>query len=431
MQFSLMQSRLVASVVASCLLIGLYITLFTPPFALADEILRAPLPPILDDGQLISHPETKIPSDPTSYEPEFNVFDRSITGRAPVAAVTPVTNNAAQPMNVVSGTTQVFVFHVSSVSSREASEETWRELELREEHSGSQDELAGATERRASGQSDVAVERRAAARTVYISANTCTQPQSTNGLHTAQGPPQLVLYVSTSPSNQAPGPGQTPETQVELPFNYGAAMYNFTSSTDVYFGVYAPNVTSPYAGTYNVEVAASVDGWYHTYNAEDDANLIWVDSDAQGALLLTHNLTTSNDPSVQSAIINTMPFVMFASNQNDSSANGLNYSYCGLRNYAQIQGTKDGKFASMVHTGMTTRGPGGLPKQQFYFSGLNSSSSYMGILAMSGNKPGNGSLVGRAAGGVGGGGHVFRATNFATKTGRLILATAVQPWQTC
>ena len=97
---------------------------------------------------------------------------------------------------------------------------------------------------------------------------------------------------------------------------------------------------------------------------------------------------------------------MYAKNKDDRSIDGLKYSYCGLQKHAQIAATKNGQFSSMVSTGMTKRGPGNLPKQQFFFSGLNSSASYLGILARDGSENGF----------AGGGGHVFRATSFSTKS---------------
>ncbi|KAK3945008.1 stretch-activated Ca2+-permeable channel component-domain-containing protein [Diplogelasinospora grovesii] len=421
MQLSPLQSRLAASVAASCFLIVLYLTLFSfPNFAVATEI---PIPkqettPVLfvddlsDDDDLSS---IGVAQDAT-YEPEFSLgLDRSIIGRAP-AGVTALVNNVEMPMNVVAGTTQLFMFPLSEgqVSGREAAEER-SSLELRGEHNTSQErDLVGEAiverEDDTDGQS-LAKRQKTAARTIYISANTCEQPQPVNGTQTTMDPPQLTLFVSTSPSNQNPGPLANSAQQVFVEFTEGAVMYNLSTNSDVYLGIHAPNVSKVFsAGTYNFRVAASTDDWFHSYNVETDADLIWVDSDSQGALLITHNLTNNADPSVEEQIMKSQPYVMFAQNQNDRSINGMMYSYCGLQNYAQIAATKNGQHTSMVQTGMTKRGPGNLPKQQFYFSGLNASANYVGILAKNGNSSGSGNGV------VGGGGHVFRATNFSTKS---------------
>ena len=407
MQLSPLQSRLAASIVASFLLVLLYLALFSPNFALAAE-LEQTLPVLLDDVEV---PRAILSSDrsplDTTYEPEFAAFDRSLIGRAP-AGVTAVTNNVPSSMNVVAGTMQYFVFTVPSVTTRGAEQDrNSAPLELRE---AKEDELLSR---------DGLIER-AATRTVFISANTCLQPQVIDASKTTMDPPQLTLYVSTSPSNLAPSPMGDSSTQTLVQFSEGAVMYNTTTSGDIYFGVHAPNVSTVFSGTtYNFQIAASVDAWYHSYDVESNADLIWVDSDSQGAILMTHNLTDSSNPIVDEQIMSSQPYVMFAQNVNDRSISGLTYSYCGLGNYAQIAATNNGKFTSLVTTTMTRLGPGGLPKQQFFFTGLNASSSYVGILASPRNTS---ALTKRDAPVIGGGGHVFRATNFTTKSGMYWLA---------
>ncbi|KAH8888860.1 hypothetical protein GQ53DRAFT_748774 [Thozetella sp. PMI_491] len=395
MQLSPLQSRLAASAVASCLLVLLYFALFSPQLALAAELKEA-FPIILDDADFVGPLPARSPLDP-SYEPDFALFDRSIIGRAP-AGVTTLQPNVPSSMNVVPGTTQYFMFPAASLSTREGA------LDLRAEHPGP---VADGLQER-----DGLAKR--ANRTVFVSANTCLQPQAIDPTKTTMDPPQLTMYVSTSPFNQAPNPMGDRSKQTWVEFTEGAAMFNTTTSSDLYFGIYAPNVSTVFTSTtYNFQVAASADNWYHSFNVQADADLIWVDSDSQGALLITHNLTDSTDPAMSAKIMQTQPYVMFAQNVNDRSINGLRYSYCGLANYAQIAAIKNGKFTSMVKSTMTRRGQGNMPKQQFYFSGLNTSSSYLGILA----SPGNSSTAGkRAEGAVGGGGHVFRATNFTTKS---------------
>ena len=410
MQLSPLQSRLAASVVASCLLIILYLTLFTPHFAVALE-LEESSPVFFDDLDFAPNPAPQSPAN-LDYEPDFAPFDRSILGRAPTG-VTGLANNEAIPMNVIAGTTQLFMFTVSSSNGREAAEGP---LELRSEQSASQtpgdstevDESNPAP----NNQDEHSIEKRQSSRRVYISANTCKQPQPVGPVRTTQQAPQLTLYVSTSPSNPSPGPMASADSQTVVEFTEGAVMYDMTARGDVYIGVSAPNVSKEFQGAYNFRIAVSTDMYFYSYNAENDAALNWVDSDAQGALLITHNLTRSSNPRLQQKIMAEKPYVIFAQNTNDSSINGLKLSYCGLQNYAQIAATKSGQFASMVETGMTKRGQGHLPKQQFYFSGLNSSSNYVGILAREGNSTASGNGV------AGGGGHVIRATNFSTKSSK-------------
>ncbi|KAK3326251.1 stretch-activated Ca2+-permeable channel component-domain-containing protein [Apodospora peruviana] len=404
MQLSPLQSRLAASVIATCLLIALYFTLFSPHFALATD-LKQTLPILLDDPDSGVDLEYSVDASvrtslDRSYEPEFAAFDRSIIGRAP-AGVTSLANNVEADMNVIAGMTQVFAFEAPGAVERDRDASR---LELREESDVIQD-----------GESDnalefSAVERRQSSRTIYISANTCEQPQPRDLSKTQPDPPQLTLYVSTDPSNEQPGPNAKSSSQVLFAFTEGAVMYNLTTDNVVYIGVHAPNVSTEYMGQYNVHIAASTDMFFHTFNIEEDADLIWVDSDSQGALLITHDLTQSSDPALQQRIMSSQPYVMFAHNKEDRSINGLKYSYCGLQNNAQIAAIKNGQFASMVRMGMTKRPPGNLPKEQFYFSGLNSSADYVGILAQEGNGTESGN------GRPGGGGHVFRATSFSTKS---------------
>jgi calcium channel MID1 len=438
MKLSPLQSRLAASLAASVLLLSFYFLFFSPHFATAQELKQA-LPIILDDidpdASLLS-PESQSTLNP-DYEPDFAPFDRGIIGRAP-PGVTALLNNGPYSINVVAGSTQVFVFEATTIFGRAIG--VSEELELRQEHGGrprANEPQGGVNASTGDVRKDEATEvadhaKRETNKVVYISANTCQQPGMKPN-QTTMDPPQLTMFVSTSSKNQSPGPNARSDEQVVVEFVEGAAMYNLSASDDVYLGIHAPNVSSVFSGqTYNVEVAASVDGFFHSFNAEEDADLIWVDSDSQGALLITHNLTDSTDEKVVDAIMQTQPFVMFAQNKNDSSIDGLKFSYCGLQNHAQIAATNNGQFTSMVTTGMTRRGPGNLPKQQFYFSGLNSSTQYIGILALNGQdgKTGNGV--------VGGGGHVYRATNFSTKSGKLPSPAAIhgrsantwtRPWE--
>ncbi|KAB5563277.1 stretch-activated Ca2+-permeable channel component-domain-containing protein [Coniochaeta sp. 2T2.1] len=407
MKLSPLQSRLAASLVGSVILLFIYFTLASPQFASADEDrLKQTLPIILDDLDLPLALEGRS-SPGVDYEPEFAAFDRSIIGRAP-AGVAGLANNIPMLMNVVAGTTELFAFEKGNIFGRED-----ERLELRsEDGGGSHAPIPRGVEESNTEEAENHIERRQSSKMIYISANTCKQPQLDPN-KTDSAPPQLTMFVSTSPKNQAPGPSADNNTQVSIPFVEGAVMYNTTTTGDVFIGIHAPNAssTTSAAQPYNVEVAASSDQFFHTYNVQAEADLIWVDSDSQGALLITHNLTDSTDQAATDKIMRSQPYVMFAQNaKEEKSIRGLKYSFCGLQNNAQIATTNNGKFASMVQTGMTRRGPGNLPKQQFYFSGLNASAGYLGILALNGD-------AGQSGPGIaGGGGHVYRATNFTTKS---------------
>ncbi|KAH6850783.1 stretch-activated Ca2+-permeable channel component-domain-containing protein [Chaetomium sp. MPI-CAGE-AT-0009] len=411
MHLSPLQSRLAASLVASCLLILLYLVLFPPNFALAAELNEA-LPVVFDDVDSSLDLAGRGPPGPT-YEAEFSAFDRSIIGRATRDQIS-LANDEPLPMNVDQGVTQPFVFLLPRVSERKAGE---NRLELRHEHNVSGEEHGGAgaggSEHEGGGEEgDQTVEKRQAGQKVYISANTCLQPQPIDPSKTTGDPPQLTLFVSTSPDNTAPGPLADQATQDKVVFNEGAVVYNITTDREVYIGIQAPD-SDKFSGTYNVRIVASTDSYYYTYSDRDDADLILVDSDSQGALLITQNLTNSKDPNEEAAIMRTQPYVLFAHNAKDRAINGVKHSYCGLYNYAQIAATKDERQTGTVKTSMTKKWQGNLPRQQFFLNGLNSSAEYIGILAADGA---DGDNLGKRQTAFERGPRVFNATSFSTKS---------------
>ncbi|KAK3378142.1 stretch-activated Ca2+-permeable channel component-domain-containing protein [Podospora didyma] len=406
MQLSPLQSRLAASFIASCLLLALYFTLFSPHFAVAAEP-KETFPLFLDDADIHVDLAESSSRDKT-YEPEFLAFDKSIIGRAAADGTETLTNKEAKSVEIGEGATKIFKFEIPGLPARETAD---RQFELRDVHPPPQErDIDGhVTERDIildASEEAPELAKRQTSRTVFISANTCNQPMRVEGSKTTLDPPQLTLFVSKSPSNQSPGPSANLATQDIISFNDGAVMHSLSVSNQLYIGVYAPNVSAEFFGTYMFEVAVSTDDFVHSYSTEPEKNLIFVDSDSHGALLYTPSLTDSPDPEAQARAMSTRPFVMFAQNKDDRSINGLRFSYCGLKNYAQVAAIKNGQLTQMVTTAMTNRGPGNFPKQQFYFSGLNASSNYTGILARSGS---SGSQVGS-------GGHVFRATEFKTKS---------------
>lgn len=388
MQLSPLQSRLAASVIATVLLIILYLSLFNPQFALAQEMNHVS-PIMLEDSISLDVPaDSEFEMRNAIYEPEFQPFDRSIVGRATTFDTVTLTNNVPAANNLNAGESMVFVFDNS------------QELELREEPAISEEASDGEEGR----------PRKRATTTLYISANTCLQPSANST--TSASPPQLTLYVSNSTDNKTPGPSADPTQQVIQTFTKGAVMYNMTTSDTAYVAIAAGNMSSNYSGIYNFQIGMSVDGWYHTYNETDTQELFWVDSDTTSVLLMTQNLTTSRDQKIMERIMSTPPYVMFAQSHADNSIAGMEYSFCGLSNKAQIAAERNGQATTQILTGMTKRGAGRHPKQQFYFSGLNSSTKYQGILARNVDNSTNTNVRG-------GGGTVFRATEFETKSSRL------------
>ncbi|KAK0739228.1 stretch-activated Ca2+-permeable channel component-domain-containing protein [Apiosordaria backusii] len=350
MHLSPLQSRLAASVVASCLLVLLYLSLFSPHFAVAIE-LEPSLPAIFDDDFDFSpNLAARSPLDPT-YEPDFLGFDRSIIGRASEGLLK-LENTNPTPMDLEEGSTTRFWFPLSILAGRESEDR----LELRSEHNQSSEQDVGNSD------TEAALAKRQSSRTIYISANTCKQPQAIDPDKTTMDPPQLTLFVSKTAEYQAPGPLSDMSTQHMLEFNEGAVSFNFTATEDVYIGVHAPNVSDYFEGKYNFEISVSGDGHYFTFNDQDDADLIWVDSDSQGALLITHNLTTDSNPAAQEKIMSMepYPYVLFAHNKTDKALNGLKHSWCGLKLNAQIAGVAGGGMRGRQGRGIG----GGLGRRQ-------------------------------------------------------------------
>jgi hypothetical protein len=244
---------------------------------------------------------------------------------------------------------------------------------------------------------------------VYLSLTMCSKPEinNTNGTTPDSVPslPELNLYVSTSESLQKPGPGHDSSQQKVFTADEGYVGATVQADGDVFIGIAVQNSTA-YSGYYTYEIAASIDAYFHS--VVDEPFLHFVDADIHAALLTTDNLTLSSEGSenYQQWMNLTPPFTMFAHNVNDTAISGLERSYCALEQLAQI-----GKGDGGVKAGMTNRGLGKKPKEQFYISGLNRTSNYSGILAMDGNSTNSGNGI------VGGGGRVWKPMYFATKSG--------------
>lgn len=416
MQLSPLQSRLVASIFASFLVLIIYLFLLSPQFALAAEFspehgTSSDLADFWTTAEGDDEEDTaetlalRIPT----YEADFALFDRGIIGRAP-AGVTSLTNNVKSNQNLNEGSSVTFVFEAASVSGRGADGSSAPELKRGVEEIR---DAAAQTEAGPDGDDTELQGRATPTKTLWVSANTCMQPDRPAANQTAMDPPQLTLYVSTSSDFDSPGPGAPPNRQEMVVFTEGAVMYNTTFTGDVYFTVTAPNVSDWFTSSlYNVDVAASVDESYHSYDELTEPDLVWVDSDAGAALLMTGNLTNSSDATMSRA-----PYTMFAHSQGDVSINGVRNSYCGLKEYAQIGGSRSLLPSNMMSTGLTRRGEGNVTKQEFFITGLNKSSIYEAILVQ---EPATGSLSTRADNVAGGGGIVFRQTEFDTKSSKSI-----------
>ncbi|KAI1818036.1 stretch-activated Ca2+-permeable channel component-domain-containing protein [Poronia punctata] len=413
MQLSPLQSRLAASLVASCLLFILYLFLFAPQFASATDVNPIPTGHILDDYPYDVEDDTE-PLDlrAPSYEPEFSLFDRSIMGRA---ANNVVTIGAEEPRssNIDPGTTNSYVFEPSSVSGRPAQDSN-TSRELRRSLNGTEEDAKRKEDDTLALDSDLQPRQHSPKR-VYISANTCSQPDRVSPDQTSVDPPQLTLFVSTSKENMSPGPGKDPTTQKAIVFKEGAVMYNTSTGSDIVFSISAPSVSKNYfsqSSPYNYEVAVSLERHYHAYqeDTENEKNraLYWVDSDADSTLLKTKSLATKSDE-----VISDPPYVVFVQNTNNPSINGIRKSYCGLKRYAQIRPLDDGN--GRISTGLRKTEDNNSTIQEFFIGGLNASSDYKGILAINTNSSIQKREIGSPIGGLDGGLIVYNAIKIQTK----------------
>jgi calcium channel MID1 len=423
-----LQSRLAASLAASAILVIVYLALSFHHFAYAAELdsllqedhnhhrLDALLHAKTLEGLDLDDDTNDNDEGHVGYEAEFLGVSRDIIGRAE-AGVDALFNNVVNQMDINPGLTHNYVFSKDQVFGNHTdpgeglpSVLQGRSVKL-DEHEAFLPELAE-SELEEEEDAEIMRERlisRQAQQTVYISINTCRQPTS-NGT-VSSNPPQLTLYISTSETNQKPGPDSINGLATSpIPLQGGFANYTFNATGDVYIGVFSPELPVNFSGNWHFEIAASIDGLYHNYNG-DTPFLFFVDSDINSALFVTDNLTnasSSTELDMQWMDLGT-PFTMFAFSQNNTAIKGLENSFCGLRQQATVENLQ-------VTTSMTTRGMGNQPKEQFYVQGLNGSSTYYGYLAMIGNGTKEGPNVPNGAV-VGGGGQVWQAMNFTTKAG--------------
>jgi calcium channel MID1 len=323
------------------------------------------------------------------YQADFAGFDRSIIGRAS-SALTELKDNIPVGSNVASGQTQYFVFLNSSL---------WADF------STSGNGLPPEISQRSgmAGLGNVSQSSSSTTRNVYISVMACTRPGSNSTSNSVI--PQLTLYVSTTDSNQSPGPDKTDDQQ-SVPLRQGSSQLAVSASGNVYVGVAGPSNATSTSSQWSFQVSASIDD-YDLYST--NANFTYVlDTDSNSALISTFNLTDSNDTAIRQKwadLSSNPPFELFVFNSSDPGLNGIQHSYCGLSQLA-ASGFK-------VNSSITIRNDGQIPKQQFYVDGLQPGQTYSAFLAykaanQSGNTPPNF---------VGGGGQVWNQLSFTTKSG--------------
>lgn len=392
-----LQSRLAASLGASLSLVLLYIIFFSSPrLAYAADVESA------DRGN--SDAVEKGPSDiPGGYGLASlelmgrgleTLFGDHIVVRDVPKGVQVLSNNEAETPNIDPGETQHYVFPKEALAGPKSPP---LGPAVRAEDGG--DGISQDLNRRADdGNSTIPL---------YISLNTCLAPSSDSGETPGnKRVPQLKVYISQSNSIQKPGPDVDSSDQIviEAEGGYVGTTFNATGG-DVFIGVGAPKMDS-FTDAYNYEIAASIDELYHGYN-EISPDLYFVDSDSYTALLVTDDITNADpdDEEYKKWMDAAPPYTMFAQNINDTSISGFEKSYCGLNNLAKIS-----KKTKNVEPGMTSRGRSSKPKEQFYITSLNESSTYYGFLATEPNNAVKAS--------VGGGGKIWKAMNFTTKAGK-------------
>lgn len=384
MQLVSIQSRLAAS-------IGVLAHLLPSYVATAQELDNGRVRDASLGQQNAGHTDALRPRFLAPYEPVFTAFDSSMIGRAP-AGMTPLENNLPRKLELQPGSTQVLMFEGSGKL----------RPELRRDLDGTQYGAEGKNNLPNDGadSSGVLKSRQAPTRTVYISANTCQQPQA-NADATAPEMPQLTLFISTRNIRDMTENEDLHDPNVTWRvFEEGAAMFNITTPDDVFVAIQAPTLQSTLSGSWGVEIAASEDRPYHGHSNTKTQDLMWMESDASAALMVTRTASGLDDNDSEGL------YVVFASRSDgrNRSLSGVRNSYCGLQNYAQISAMNGSTQSSLVKTSLVKRATSNMAKQQFHLTGLDSGTEYDGILATKAR-----------ANVAGGGGLVFSAAQFTTR----------------
>lgn len=307
------------------------------------------------------------------YEPQFASAESVVVARQ-TENINVLGNSEPERFSMDPGTIAFFAFTVDGLTTRTES----REPDLKRSLSAQQQSPNPALEN---------VFKRQTTPTAFISANICRHPEVSAG----KEPEALRLIVSYDPNDQFPD--STKATTQTVIFFEGSAMQSISlSNGPVHFSIEAPPMAEgDFSGQWNLEVAVSDAGWYHSYT-EDSTNkddrstnsgMLWaVGVDGGSALLMTKNLTESSTEA-GAFMTSGPPFTLFVDASDSNHLDGVRRSFCGLQNYATIASVKNDRPTEQMLMSMTTRGLGNLPKQQFWFGGLNSSTSYTGILVRS------------------------------------------------
>ncbi|EMC96726.1 hypothetical protein BAUCODRAFT_487083 [Baudoinia panamericana UAMH 10762] len=392
-----LQSRFVASF-GTLLLLGLvYWSLSNPHFAYAAELGLDGSGRPRDSEDHIRHGTEQNRLAEDGIEPLSVDEDDRVVERAAVASAISA-NNAPNQLNIQPSNTTLWVYSQDLLQQAAAPafsglpSDPSVKRDLLEQHSD--------------------LRRRQDGKTIYISINTCLQPNwNASSVQTGE-PPQLTLYVGAASDNSDLGPNG--QNQIVQPLMEGFANVSVNANSGTwYIAVSAPALTENYVGVWNYELAVSTDDYYHSADLGDPF-LYLVDTDMTAALLVTNNLTQQNastDVFQEWMHLSPPPFIMFATDADNMGMAGLRNSYCGWSSHQPIAGSQQDTAGrdTNVQMGMITRGLGNKPKEQFYITDLNPSSGYVGVLAQPGNSTKSGSGV------VGGGGKIWKPVAWQTK----------------
>ncbi|KAF2397108.1 hypothetical protein EJ06DRAFT_515282 [Trichodelitschia bisporula] len=409
-----LQSRLVACLCTSTLCVLVYYLLSPAParyFAYAAE-LDSLLNQDHNHHRILGAQGAELLGDSWgeegSYEAEFVGVSRSLIGRADDVPQG-LKNNVPETLNIDPGDTKYYVFEKADIFGKKGSNRKELPSNLPpDNHRTKRDDSEGES-LDAAEHANQTLERRqdTSIQQVYISINTCLQP-TTNATVTAY--PQLSLYISTVDTNQKPGPGADDSSQTMFQLDGGYMNVTINVTDNVYIGIAAPKLDLGFTGSWNYEIAASIDAFFMDYF---ETPFLWkVDSDSNSALLATMNLTSENVPpdnvTAQTKMEHlrqkwmgiTPPFELFVFNQSDPAAQALKRSYCGLKKM---------NLGAGIDTNMTRRGMGQNPKQQFHVKQLKPGQKYLAILGYNGVKQED------EVGSAGGGGRIWETLSFETQ----------------
>ena len=428
-----LQSRFLACLGTSILLVIIYYSLSPTHFAYAAEI-EATLNQDHNHHRIYNNlgdweDEEQFDIEIASYQSDFGPgVDRSLIGRA-ASGIFALANNLPTTSTIAAGETQYFVFDNSSLWTPLSPIENGLPANLSSFNgnvSRSQfdiplddpDDTDDDTDDVAARKFKLRRQNDDGSRKVTITVNTVVQPVANGSL---TGPmPQCTLYVSLSapPAGQSgPGPGSNDQ---EVPLVEGYAIANVNASNSVYVSVSAPppSTLNGLSGSWHYAVVASIDGSFYGFNSTG-SGIFPIDTDSTTGLVATFNLTNedSNDNATatlrEQFLTAAPPFDLFVFNATDPRINGVQNSYAALANLDMAP--------ISVNASMTNRGMGANVKEQFYIQGLQPGTTYTAILAYNSENFSQ----------------VWNPVNFTTKKGELqkkiihgaTLLTSILRWQ--